>query len=231
MATAGTLVFGASFVGLLLLPVASLRASTPVLITAGGIGSGMFAAPNTSSIMSSVPARLRGAASGMRATFQNSGTALSIGIFFSLMIAGLTGTLLTTLTAGLRRHGVSPRRWPTTWAPCPRWPRCSPPSSAFNPIRHLLASHERAKIHLLTSSRNVLTGHTFFPQLISGPFHQGLVVVFTFAAGLSVVAGLASLLRGGRPAAPPSVDTRTAARAEALARPAGADPGPGQETA
>src|SRR5690348_7237927 len=49
----------------------------------GNIGS----APNTSSIMSSVPARHRGAASGMRSTFQNSGTALSIGVFFSLMIA------------------------------------------------------------------------------------------------------------------------------------------------
>ena len=41
--------------------------------------SGMFASPNTSSIMSSVPAPTRGVASGMRATFQNSGTAISIG--------------------------------------------------------------------------------------------------------------------------------------------------------
>ena len=102
----GTVVFGASFIGLLLLPVDFSYWAFALLITAGGIGSGMFAAPNTSSIMSSVPARLRGAASGMRATFQNSGTALSIGIFFSLMIAGLTGTLSTTLTSGLHQHGV-----------------------------------------------------------------------------------------------------------------------------
>ena len=74
----------------------------------------MFAAPNSSSIMGSVPARQRGAASGMRSTFQNSGTALSIGVFFSLMIAGLASRLPVTLTAGLRqrrpaRHRASDR--------------------------------------------------------------------------------------------------------------------------
>ena len=90
----------------------------------------MFAAPNTSSIMGSVPARQRGAASGMRATFQNSGTALSIGAFFSLMIAGLASSLPQALTSGLqqtrRRHAASP----IMSAPCRRSRRCSPPYSA-----------------------------------------------------------------------------------------------------
>jgi MFS family permease len=77
--TAGMLVFGASFIGLMLLPVDFPYLPFALLIAANGIGAGMFAAPNASSIMSSVPARQRGAASGMPATFQNSGTALSIG--------------------------------------------------------------------------------------------------------------------------------------------------------
>ncbi len=68
--------------------------------------------PNSSSIMSSVPARHRGAASGMRSTFQNSGTALSIGVFFSLMIAGLASTLPTTLTSGLQPAGRAGRGGP-----------------------------------------------------------------------------------------------------------------------
>ncbi len=167
-----------------------------LLITAGGIGSGMFAAPNTSSIMSSVPARLRGAASGMRATFQNSGTALSIGIFFSLMIAGLSGTLSTTLSSGLHQHGVSQ-------SVAHHVGSLPPVASLFaallgvNPIQHLLAP-SGALSTLSTSSRHVLTGHTFFPQLISAPFHHGLVVVFAFAAGLSVIAGLG--LAAARPA-------------------------------
>src|SRR6202042_3102874 len=84
-ATAGMLVFGASFIGLMLLPVDFSYWAFALLIVINGIGVGMFSAPNSSSIMGSVPARQRGAASGMRSTFQNSGTALSIGVFFSLM--------------------------------------------------------------------------------------------------------------------------------------------------
>ena len=106
IATAGMAVFGGSFVGLMLLPVDFPYWAFALLIAANGIGSGMFAAPNSSSIMGSVPARQRGAASGMRSTFQNSGTALSIGVFFSLMIAGLASSLPKTLTSGLQHQGV-----------------------------------------------------------------------------------------------------------------------------
>ena len=106
IATAGALVSAASFIGLIVLPVSFPYWAFAVIIAINGIGSGMFGAPNSSSIMGSVPARYRGAASGMRSTFQNSGTALSIGIFFSLMIAGLAASLPKTLTSGLEQHGV-----------------------------------------------------------------------------------------------------------------------------
>src|SRR5258708_378599 len=105
-ATAGMLVFGGSFVGLMLLPINFPYWVFALLIAANGIGSGMFAAPNTAAMMSSVPAGQRGAASGMRATFQNSGTLLSIGVFFSLMIAGLAAHLPAALRDGLIAHGV-----------------------------------------------------------------------------------------------------------------------------
>jgi hypothetical protein len=42
----------------------------------------------------------------MRSTYQNSGTALSIGVFFSLMIVGLASSLPRALTGGLQRLGV-----------------------------------------------------------------------------------------------------------------------------
>jgi hypothetical protein len=156
----------------------------------------MFAAPNSSSIMSSVPARHRGAASGMRSTFQNSGTALSIGAFFSLMIAGLASTLPRTLTSGLQRLGV-PHGIAHHVGTLP------PVSSLFaavlgvNPLQHLLAA-SRVLPTLPVTAQRTITGRRFFPQLISGPFHHGLAVVFIVAAGLSLVAALASLLRGGR---------------------------------
>jgi hypothetical protein len=90
----------------MLLPVDFPYWAFTLIIRGNGLGSGLFASPNTSAIMSSVPARDRGSASGMGATFQNSGMSLSIGIFFSLMIAGLAATLPATLVTGLRAQGV-----------------------------------------------------------------------------------------------------------------------------
>ncbi len=195
-ATAGMLVFGASFIGLLLLPVNFSYWMFALLILVNGIGVGMFAAPNSSSIMGSVPRSQRGAASGMRSTFQNSGTALSIGVFFSLMIAGLATNLPHTLTSGLQQQGVA-------HSVAQQVGSLPPVSSLFaavlgvNPVAHLLgATHVLST--LPAAHQAVLTGHQFFPQLISGPFHDGLVVVFIVAAGLSVLGALASLLRGGR---------------------------------
>jgi MFS family permease len=197
-ATAGMVVFGASFIGLMLLPVDFPYWVFALLTGANGIGGGMFAAPNSASIMSSVPARYRGVASGMRSTYQNSGTALSIGIFFSLMIAGLARTLPQTLTNGLRHQGVP-------HAVAHQVGSLPPVSSLFaavlgvNPVHHLLATRG-VLARLPAASQRVLTGRQFFPALISGPFHHGLVVVFAVAAGLAAVAAFASLLRGGRPA-------------------------------
>jgi MFS family permease len=194
-ATAGMLVFAASFVGLLLLPVDFSYPAFALLILLNGIGVGMFAAPNSSAIMGSVPASQRGAASGMRSTFQNTGTALSIGVFFSLMIAGLASSLPATLTAGLVHHGITPEV-------AQHVASLPPVSSLFaavlgvNPVAHLLGS-SGALASLPAADRQALTGHQFFPHLISAPFHDGLVVVLTVAAALSVLAALASLLRGG----------------------------------
>jgi MFS family permease len=204
IATTGMAVFGASFVGLSLLPVDFSYWAFALLTAANGIDSGMFAAPNSSSIMGSVPARQRGAASGMRATFQNSGTALSIGVFFSLMITGLASSLPKTLTAGLQQQGV-PHAIAHQIGALP------PVSSLFaavlgvNPVQHLLAL-TGVLSSLPAASQRVLTGRTFFPHLISGPFHQGLSVVFAVAIALSVLAALASLLRG-RPSARPAAGT------------------------
>src|SRR5262249_42956118 len=150
-----------------------------------GIGSGMFASPNSSSIMGSVPARDRGAASGMRATFQNSGTAVSIGVVFTLMIAGLSGALPSALSRGLTQQGV-PAAVAHQVATLP------PVSSLFasvlgvNPIQHLLAP-TGALSALPAASQAALTGQSFFPSLLQGPFHGGLIVVFTVSAALSVL--------------------------------------------
>jgi MFS family permease/nicotinamidase-related amidase len=204
LATGGAALFGASFLGLMVLPIDFPYWSFAVLLAVNGIASGMFASPNSSSIMGSVPSRLRGVASGMRSTFQNSGTAVSIGVFFSLMIAGLAHQLPHTLATGLHAQGV-PESVAGQVGSLP------PVSSLFaaqlgvNPIQHLLQP-SGALDHLTAAQRQTLTGGEFFPHLISGPFHSGLVVVFAFGATLAFLAALASMLRG-RSAAPAQPST------------------------
>jgi len=200
LATAGAALTGAAFIGLMLLPVNFPYVGFALLLALIGAATGMFASPNSSSIMGSVPAADRGVASGMRSTFQNSGTAISIGVFFTLVIAGLASSLPTTLTAGLLHAGV-PHAVAAKLAGLP------PVSSRFgallgiNPIQHLLSQHH-ALHYLSPAGRQALTGQAFFPHLIAAPFHHGLVVVFATAAGLSAVAAVASLMRGPTPPQP-----------------------------
>jgi MFS family permease len=194
-ATTGLLLVAVTFVALLLIPVNFEYWAFAILTFLNGIGSGMFAAPNRTSIMNSVPARARGAASGMTGTFQNAGNSLSIGIFFSLMIAGLATTLPNALLAGLKAHGVST-------AVAQGAANLPPVGSLFaaflgyNPIASLLGP--KVLDSLSASNAAALTGKGFFPQLISQPFHAGLIIVFVTAAILSVIGAAASVLAGGK---------------------------------
>ena len=196
LATAGAATSAAAFVGLMLLPVDFSYVVFALLLALIGVATGMFASPNSSSIMGSVPRSERGVASGMRATFQNSGTAISIGVFFTLVIAGVASSLPATLSAGLIAHGV-PAGTAHQLAGLP------PVSSLFgsllgiNPLEHLLRSH--GALHYLTGAgQRAITGHSFFPRLLSAPFHTGLVIVFATAAAMCVIGAAASLVRGRR---------------------------------
>jgi MFS family permease len=195
-ASGGLLLSAAAFGGLLLVPTDFRYPAFAALIFVAGAGMGLFSAPNAAAIMNSVPARQRGAASGMLATFQNSGFVLSIGIFFSLMIAGLSSTLPTALTNGLTAHGV-PHAIAHQIGQAPPVASLFAAFLGYNPVRQLLAP-TGVLAHLPAAQVNVLTGKQFFPQLISGPFHHGLVIVFTMAMVVLVIAAGASLLRGGR---------------------------------
>jgi MFS family permease len=193
-ATAGLLLAACCFTGLILLPVNFSYWAFALLIFGNGVGSGLFASPNTSAIMSAVPARHRGSASGMRSTFQNSGMSLSIGIFFSLMIAGLASSLPRTLTGGLTAQGV-PASVATHVSHLPPVSTMFAALLGYNPVRNLL---EPSGVLTRLPAHNVavLTGRQFFPHVISAPFHHGLVIVFTAAAIMSVTGALVSLLRG-----------------------------------
>jgi MFS family permease len=195
-ASGGLLVSAVAFGGLLFIPTDFTYWQFAVLIFVAGAGMGLFSAPNAAGIMNSVPARQRGAASGMLATFQNSGFVLSIGVFFTLMIAGLAATLPTTLTHGLAAQGV-PHVIAVKIGSLPPVGSLFAAFLGYNPVHELLTP-TGVLAHLPASHVAVLTGKHFFPQLISGPFHHGLDIVFSMAMALLVVAAGVSLLRGGR---------------------------------
>ncbi|MCU1475759.1 MAG: transporter [Subtercola sp.] len=195
-AVGGLLLVAATFIALLLIPVNFDYGIFAVLTFLNGVGSGMFAAPNRTAIMNSVPANQRGAASGMTGTFQNAGNSLSIGIFFSLMIAGLANTLPNAMFSGLTTHGIS-----TTVA---NQIAATPPVGSlfaaflgYNPIESILGPTGVLN-SLSAANSSALTGQTFFPQLISDPFHSGLIIVFTAAAILSLIGAVASFFAGGK---------------------------------
>jgi MFS family permease len=195
-ASGGLIVSALAFGGLLLIPVDFSYPEFAGLIFVAGAGMGLFSAPNAAAIMNSVPAKQRGAASGMLATFQNSGFVLSIGVFFSLMIAGLAATLPTTLTRGLTVEGV-PHSVAHQIGSLPPVGSLFAAFLGYNPVHQLLGP-TGVLGHLPAANAAVLTGKTFFPQLISQPFHHGLVIVFSMAMAVLLIAAAASALRGGK---------------------------------
>jgi len=194
IATAGMTIFGATFIGLLMLPIDFPYWTFALLIAVNGIGTGMFAAPNTSAIMSSVPQEQRGVASGIRATFQNSGTALSIGVFFSLMIAGLSARLPDAMSGGLIQQGI-PSGVAHEIGAMPPVATLFSAILGVNPLEHLLAP-TGVLATLPAANQQVITGREFFPHLIAEPFAHGLAIVFIASAILAALAALASLMRG-----------------------------------
>ncbi len=191
--TVGMFGAAASFVVLLFLPVDFSYPEFAALILVNGIFVGLFSAPNTTTMMNAVPARQRGAASGIRATFMNSGFVLSIGIFFSLMIVGLAATLPATMLHGLQAQGV-PAGAAHRVASLPPVGTLFAAFLGYNPMRTLLGVHVLAQVGPAHAA--LITGKEFFPSLISAPFHRGLVVAFGASALLCAAAGVASVLAG-----------------------------------
>ena len=193
-ATGGMVVAALSFLLLEMLPVNFQYWQFAAILALNGIGMGLFASPNRAGIMNSLPPERRGVGAGMSSTFQNSAMVLSIGIFFTLIILGLASTLPTALSHGLVAQGVSS-------ADAARLAALPPVSIMFasllgyNPIQMLLGP---ALAKLPPSHAAYLTGHTFFPSLISASFQHGLDIAFDFAIAACLIAALASLLRGGR---------------------------------
>lgn len=201
--TAGGMVLAAAtFLALMTLPANFDFPVFAALIFLNGIGTGLFAAPNVTGIMNSLPANQRGAGSGMRSTFQNTGMVLSIGLFFSLMIVGLSSSLPSSMQKGLEAHGVA-RPDAVAVSQTPPVGSLFAAFLGYNPMQQLL-SHPAPDggpsvlEQLPKEEAATITGKSFFPNLISEPFMDGLRIAFTASAIMCFIAAAASVMRGGK---------------------------------
>jgi MFS family permease len=191
-ATAGLVLTGASLLGLQALPINFPYPLFALMLLLFGLSMGLFAAPNTSAVMNSLPPNQRGAGSGMLNTFQNSASVLSIGFFFTLITLGLASTLPHALLTGLTAQGIPA-------AQAQSISHLSPIGSLFaaflgiNPIHQLLGTH---LLSLPGVQASYLTGRSFFPNLISGPFGHGLRLAFLLAAVFCFIGAGFSWMRG-----------------------------------
>ena len=190
----GALLTALSFFLLLFLPVNFPYLIFAIIIALNGLGSGLFASPNRAEMMNSVPADQRGAAGGMIATFQNTAFVLSIGIFFSLMVAGLSSKLPTAMFSGLTAQGI-PASAAHQISHLPPIGVLFAAFLGYNPMQQLLGP---LLAHLPAGHAAYVAGRQFFPHLITAPFHDGLGVAFAFAIAANVIAAVASLFTGSR---------------------------------
>jgi MFS family permease len=212
-ATGGMVIAALSFGLLIELPVNFSYIWFALILVVQGVGMGLFAPPNNAAVMNSLPPTQRGAGAGMLATFQNSASVLSIGVFFTLMIVGLASVLPHTMQAGLVAHGV-PQADASRISHLPPVATLFASFLGYNPMATLLGPHVLNS--LPAGQSTVLTGREFFPHLISSPFHTALVYAFVFAIAACAIAAVASMLRGGKYHYEPVVmDPLTLEKAEA----------------
>jgi len=216
----GALLTAVTFLVLIFVPVNFTYWQFAVIIAFNGFGSGLFASPNWAEMMNSVPVDRRGAAGGMIATFQNSAFVLSIGIFFSLMVAGLAAKLPSAMFSGLTSQGI-PAASATPISHLPPIGVLFASFLGYNPMQQLLGP---LLGHLPAANAAYVSGRQFFPHLISGPFHDGLGVAFGFAIAANVIAAIASALTGPRKTADGSPEPLGAELAAVAADSGGSGP-------
>jgi MFS family permease len=194
-ATAGMLLAAATYAVMMTFPANFNYLPFAAVMFVSGISGGLFASPNTSSIMNSVPARHRGAASGMRVTFNSTGMPLSMGLFFTLLVAGLNAKVPPAMLSGLVHNGIPA----STAAALSHVPPLGYVFAAFlgyNPLKTLLGPTVLS--HLSAAQAAHLTSRAFFPQLIGPAFVGSLGIILTVAVVMSVVAAIASAFRGAK---------------------------------
>jgi MFS family permease len=216
-ATGGMVAAVVSFALLEVLPIDFNYVWFGLLLFVNGCAMGLFASPNRAAVMNGLPPAQRGQGAGMGATTMNAAMVLSIGVFFTLIIVGLSSSLPGALFHGLTAHGV-PTAAAHTVASLPPTSSVFAAFLGYNPIQSILGPMG-VLAHLHPAQVSYLTGRSFFPSLIAHPFANGLHEALDFAVAACALAAVASVLIGKQyfyqePAAAGSSDATDARSAD-----------------
>jgi MFS family permease len=195
-ATGGLVVSGIAFLLLNLLPINFPYLGFALLILVWSLGAGMFFSPNQAAVMNSLPPEQRGVGAGMLTTFQNAANVLSMGAFFTVITLGLASSLPSHLYSGLVAQGV-PAGAAHAVSTLPPIGTLFAAFLGYNAVQIELG-HTGALASLPHAKAAYLTGRQFFPRLISSPFAHGLHLALYFAAAVTLLAAVASVMRGRR---------------------------------
>ncbi len=196
LATVGMVIVGSAFLALSTLPYDFYYPTFAVILFVMGVGSGMFASPNTASIMNSVPPEHRGAASGMRATLQNTGQTISLAVFFTIVLEELAGSLPRALSEAAAGAGA-PTAIAYLFSKIPPTGALFAAFLGYNPVSSILSQLQASQVSQLSSATlATITSTHWFPTVIATPFMNALGASFYIGAGISVVAAVSSAFRG-----------------------------------
>ncbi|ACP47001.1 major facilitator superfamily MFS_1 [Sulfolobus islandicus Y.G.57.14] len=195
LATIGLLIMGIGILMLTTLPYNFNYVEFALIIFFIGIGNGLFVSPNMTALMNASPPQHRGSASGIRAMLTNTGSTLSIGIFFTIVIDTLYISLPPVLTSALTAAGA-PQLVPILSK--------IPPTAAifasflgYNPVSTVLSQLPTSLVNTIPASTiATITGTHWFPNVIAPPFMNALRISFYVAASLVFLATIVSALRG-----------------------------------
>ena len=189
----GLLISGMAILSLTLLPYNFDYIWMGLIISLFGVGYGLFNSPNISAAMSSVPASERGSASGMLNNMRNTGYVASMGVFFSILIAGLANNLSSKISSALNAAGAS--------ALSPYLSHMPPTEAIFgaflgiNPATAILASLGKLPPSISQSTVRLLESNLWYPSILATPFMAALDMVFYVAGGITIIASIISVFR------------------------------------
>ena len=198
LATIGMFISGVTFMAFALFQADFAYLPFAAVLFIMGVGNGLFASPNTASIMNSVPPEHRGAASGMRAAIQNSAQTISLAIFFTIIIVSLSGSLPGALASAVTSAGA-PSQLAQIFSSTPASGALFGAFLGYNPVQTILNTLPSTVVSAIPPATvQYLTGSTFFPNAISSPFMTALKEAFVVGAIMCFVAAVCSALRGDK---------------------------------